>query len=285
MMQLTPVDELDRALDTPPEPARRTVFDRTTAIHPTGTPGVFDAELAPEWRSLVGILGGALVAIAVRGIETVVPGRTVRTVATSFFRPGQPGPARLLVKKVHGGRSVSSAVAQLYQDDRLLLTTRATLLGERTGIEWERRQPLVDIPPSACVPIVPPDRPLPHFDQAEGVLDPAGLPFTNGPRAAVRGYIRPNESRSIAAAWLAMASDWFPPPAFVRTEPPAGGVSIDLVTHIHRTRPIEPGAWLAGTFEVDTSSGGLAVEHGGIATRAGVLLAESFHTRWTAGPT
>lgn len=267
------------------EPAPDTVFDRTTAIRPTGTAGLFDADLAPEWESLVGIHGGSLVAITVRGIATLVPGRSVRTVATSFVRPGRPGPARLLVKKVHGGRSVSSAVAQLYQDDHLLLTTRATLVAERTGAEWGHGAPLVEIPPSACVPIEPPGRRLPHFDQAEGVLDPANLPFSGGPRAALRGYVRPAERRPIDEAWLTMAVDWFPPPAFVRTQPPIGGISIDLVTHIHRTLPAERAGWLGVAFEIDTSTGGLGVEHGRIATPAGVLLAESFHTRWTADPT
>lgn len=284
MMQLTPFDELEpavlRALDDTPA----TAFDRTTAIRPTGTPGVFDAELAPEWSSLVGVLGGSLAAIAVRGIQTLAPGRDVRTVATSFVRPARPGPARLLVKKVHGGRSVTSAVAQLYQDDRLLLTTRTTLLAPRTGVEWAHREPLVEIPPSACVPIEPPDGPLPHFAQADGVLDPGNLPFSGGTRAEVRGYVRPVERRPIDAAWLAMVTDWFPPPAFVRAAPPVGGISIDLVTHIHHTLPAHEADWLGAVFAIETSTGGLAVEHGKLATRGGLLLAESFHTRWTADP-
>jgi len=94
--------------------------------------------------------------------------------------------------------------------------------------------------------------------------------------------LRPNETRPIDTAWLAMATDWFPPPAFVRIEPPTGGISIDLVTHIHRTLPALGDEWLTGAFEIETSASGLAVEHGRIATRDGVLLAESFHTRWTA---
>jgi hypothetical protein len=129
------------------------------------------------------------------------------------------------------------------------------------------------------VPIEPPDPRPAHFDRADGVLDPSSLPFSGGSRAAVRGYLRPLEQRPIDAAWLAMACDWFPPPAFVRAAPPVGGPSIDLVTHIHRTLPTM-GEWLTAAFELDTSTAGLGVEHGRIATVDGTLLAESFHTRW-----
>jgi acyl-CoA thioesterase len=95
--------------------------------------------------------------------------------------------------------------------------------------------------------------------------------------------VRPLEPRPVDAAWLAMASDWFPPPAFVRLDPPTGGVSIDLTTHIHRTDVVlGEGGWLTGSFEIETSGAGLAVEHGRIARGDGILVAESFQTRLTA---
>jgi len=258
-----------------------TVFDRTTSVTDTGIRGLYEVELSPEWSSLIGIHGGSMVAIAVNGIEQRVPDRTIRTLATTFSRTGKPGPAHLHVEVTHASRSITSAVATLTQGDRLLITTRATLVADRGGVEWSTPQRLVDVPPSACVPIEP-RVPTNHFQQADGLLDPSSLPFTGGPRALVRGYLRPNETRPIDTAWLAMATDWFPPPAFVRIEPPTGGISIDLVTHIHRTLPTLGDEWLTGAFEIETSASGLAVEHGRIATRDGVLLAESFHTRWTA---
>lgn len=99
----------------------------------------------------------------------------------------------------------------------------------------------------------------------------------------VRGYLRPLAGDRVDSAWLAMATDWFPPPAFVRLEPPTGGVSIDLTTHVHRPEVALAGdEWLIGSFAVDTSSAGLAVEHGLLATTDGELVAESFQTRLTA---
>ncbi len=258
----------------------RTSFDETTAVRPTNQPGVYDVDLSPRWSSLVGVLGGSLVAVAVRGIEALIPDRRVRTVATSFSRPTRPGPAQLRVEEIHSSRSITSAVATLIQDDQLAITTRATLVAPRTGVEWSTRRAILDIPVEQCVPIEPPE-PVAAFEQLDGLLDPSSLPFTDGPRAVIRGYVRPKEPRPVDASWLAVVSDFFPPPAFVRVAPPTGGISVDLVTHIHHTLPATED-WLAASFHIDDSADGLAVEHGTIATRDGLVLAESFHTRWTA---
>ena len=60
-----------------------------------------------------------------------------------------------------------------------------------------------------------------------------------------------------------MAADCFPPPAFARTEAPIGGMSIDMTVHVHRSGfRLPDDGWLVGSFEIDDSAGGLAVEHG-----------------------
>jgi acyl-CoA thioesterase len=60
-------------------------------------------------------------------------------------------------------------------------------------------------------------------------------------------------------------------------------VSIDLTTHFHQPSVVlGDDEWLIGSFEVETSSAGIAVEHGRIARRDGRLVAESFQTRLTA---
>ncbi len=260
-----------------------TEFDRTTALVPIeGCPGEFTVELDPGWSSLAGVHGGYLCAISVRGAESLAPDRPVRTVTTSFLRSGRVGPATLSVREVRQGRSLSTIIADLIQDQRLVTTSRLTLLSERTGVEWNS-PPLADLPPpERCVPIDPPAG-VAHFGRVEALLDPASLPFSGGDRALVRGYLRPLEHRRVDAAWLAMAADWFPPPSFVRLAPPTGGVSIDLTTHVHRQAfVLGEDEWLTGSFEVENSSGGLAVEHGRIARRDGTLVSESFQTRLTA---
>lgn len=56
-----------------------------------------------------------------------------------------------------------------------------------------------------------------------------------------------------------------------------------MTTHVHRHHlELGPDEWLKASFEIEQSSGGLAVEHGIIVAPDGSLLAESFQTRLTA---
>ena len=272
-----------------------TEFDRATSLAPVpGAAGEFAVDLDPGWSSLVGIHGGYLCALAVRAAEAVAGGasRPVRTITTSFLRTGKPGPATVVATELRRGRSMSTVTADVLQDGRLLTTSRLTLVEPRAGVEWQpRAEPSPLPPPDECVRIDTGERRVAHFARADGLLDPGSVPFSGGERARVAGYLRPwpdtdRRRPPVDAAWLAMASDWFPPPAFVRLAPPTGGVSVDLTTHVHRPHVLLGGdEWLTGEFEIETSTGGLAVEHGRLTGPDGHLVAESFQTRLTAGAT
>lgn len=259
-----------------------TTFDRTTSLvaHPD-EPGRFSVVLDDGWSSLVGIHGGYMSALTVKGAEAVAgTDRSVRTVTSSFLRTGRPGAAEVVVRTIRGGRTLSTVAADLVQDGKLLVTSRLTLLTERAGVEWSAPQPIDVLPIEECVDFT---TDVGHFDQAIGRLDPRRMPFSNGALARVSGYIRPLEPRVIDPAWLAMASDWFPPPAFVRLAPPTGGVSIDLTTHVHRTGlHLNDDEWLVADFSIDNSTGGLAAEHGRLTLPDGTIVAESLQTRLTA---
>jgi acyl-CoA thioesterase len=260
----------------------RSDFDRTTTLTPiAGQPGSFSVDLDAGWSSLVGVHGGYMCALAVRAAEAVVEDRTVRTLTTSFLRPGAVGQAELSVIEVRRGRSMSTVNVELEQDGRRLLSSRLTALVSRAGVEWSMPSK-PDLPPvERCVPMDAGR--VSHFDRVDGLLDPDHLPFSGGDRAMVQGYVRPLEGRRVDSAWLAMATDWFPPPAFVRLEPPTGGVSIDLTTHIHEPDVrLGDDDWLCARFEIRTSTNGLAVEHGLITTDDGTSVAESFQTRLAA---
>lgn len=265
----------------PKTAVRRTDFDRTTWLAPVpGSPGEFSVELDPGWSSPVGVHGGSLYAIAARGEETSAPDRSVRTLSTSFLPTAQVGPATLVVREVRAGRSITMMATELSQAGRLLTTSRLTLLTDRPGVEWSAPVPL-DLPaPEECVE-VDAGR-LAHFQQAQGGHDPRSLPFSGGAEAVVRRHVPRVEGRHVDAAWLAMVTDWFPPPAFARVAPPTGGVSIDLATHVHQTHLVLEDQWLTASFSIETGSGGLAVEHGVLAELDGTLVAESFQTRLTA---
>lgn len=263
-----------------------TDFDRTIALVPDpDRPGEFAVDLDVNWSSLVGIHGGYMSALTVRGAEAMLGAdRTVRTVTTSFLRPGRPGPATVRVQSVRTGRSLTTATSELIQNDHTLLTSRITMLTERDGVEWSAPKPIDVLPFDQCIRIEPQVKvEVVHFNNADGRIDPRRVPFTDGNEARVSGYIRPLEQRVIDPAWLTMASDWFPPPAFVRVMPPTGGISIDLTTHVHRPNLLlADDEWLVAEFALENSTGGLAVEHGRITLADGTVVAESFQTRLTA---
>ena len=294
-----PIRTLERpTTNAPDDPdaadADRTDFERATALASTDDPGTFDVELDAGWASLVGVHGGYLAAIATRAAEATAPDRRARTIATTFHRSGAVGPARVVVEEVRRGRALSNVVAEVRQGDRVLISSRITLLagagaaaaggadGEVGGVDWGAPRPIDVAPVEGCVPIEP-GRPVEHFRRADGVLDPRSVPFSGGPDTTLRGHVRPLEDGEVDAAWLAMACDWFPPPAFVRTEPPVGGISVDMLVHVHRTPGRLGGAWLAGEFGIETSHAGLAVERGLLVTADGLPVAESMQTRWTIG--
>jgi acyl-CoA thioesterase len=240
--------------------------------------------LDPAWSSLIGMHGGYLAAVAIKAAEIVAGDRPIRTATTTFLRPGSAGPADVDVEVVREGRSVTNLTVTLSQLSKAVLVSQVTAADAVESTMWETFAAL-DLPPiEHCVPIEPPHG-VGHFDHGVAVLDPADLPFSHGPRARVAGYMRPIEPRPIDAAWLGMALDWLPPASFTRIDPPAGGISISYTVHLHRTLPwLDDGEWLGGVFHADISAGGIALEKGMITDPSGRILAESFHTRWTAGP-
>ena len=210
--------------------------------------------------------------------------RAVRTVTTSFLRTGAVGPAVLSVREVRRGRSMSTVVADAGTGrPTVLLSSRLTRSCRGPASSGLRRRRL-DLPPvERCVPM---DAGACRSLRAgrRCCSTRPGLPFSGGDRAMVQGYLRPLEDRRVDSAWLAMATDWFPPPAFVRLEPPTGGVSIDLTTHVHQPRVLlGDDEWLCARFEIHEPRptdwpSNTAV----ITTDDGTPVAESLQTRLTA---
>lgn len=276
-------DLLDRSPDVVD-----THFDRTTAVRRVSSPRadggglhLFVADLDESWASLRGVHGGYVTALAVRAAEVVAPDRAVRTVATSFLRPTEIGPAEIALDVVRSGRSFTTVLAALRQNGRDVATTRITMLAPVAGNDWDTVVLDRPAPLAACARFTPPPM-IRHFGQADLRIDPSTIPMGDAVDARVAGHVRPLESRPFDAAWLTVIGDWFPPSPFRRHTPPTGGVSIDYTVHMHRTLPASADLWLEGVFEARTSIDGIALEHGTLATPEGLPVAETFHTRWTA---
>ncbi|MCU1396571.1 MAG: TesB-like acyl-CoA thioesterase 1 [Ilumatobacteraceae bacterium] len=262
-----------------------THFDRTTAVERAtdsadGTP-VFVAELDGSWASLRGVHGGYVTALTVRAAELFAPTREVRTVTATFLRPTEIGPAEIELEVIRSGRSFATIAATINQQGRAVTSTRITMLSPTAGNDWDTVVTDRPAPIGECAPFTPPPM-IKHFAQADLLIDPATVPTGGADDSRIAGHVRPLEVRPLDAAWLTMIGDWFPPSPFRRHTPPTGGVSIDYTVHIHRTLPADPDLWLEGVFDARTSAGGIALEHGTLATPDGLPVAETFHTRWTA---
>lgn len=273
-----------------------TIFDRTTqlVLEPLDTIDSVDrfgVTLSEEWSSMFGAHGGYITAVAVRTVQARLQAsqgngdaeaQRVRTVSTNYFRPASTGPAILSVRTLRSGRSLSSFEVTLEQGSKLATSTRLTAAAPVPGTAWDHAEPLPVPTAERCITVPGPPG-VRHLDHAVGVLDPAHLPLTRSDFAVLQGHIRPAEARPIDEAWLVMVLDYFPPAAWTKVDPPAGGVSVDYTVHIHRTlgRALGDDESLAVSFRSDISTGGLTLEHGSVAAPDGQLLAESFHTRWT----
>jgi acyl-CoA thioesterase len=257
-------------------------FARATSLRPDPeVPGRFHVEYEPEWLSLRGVHGGFQAAVAVRAVEAVSLGRAVRTLSASFLRPAEVGPAVLDVEVLRHTRAFTTALVTVSQQGRAVLSSRITSVAATAGHHWatpvtDRPAPLAD-----AVPFTPPMH-LPNFGKVQLLLDPHTIPGDGEEGdGRIAGYLRPLEGHQADAAWLTAAGDWFPPSAFRRVAPPIGGVSVDYSVHLHRTVTLDPEEWLTGVFITANSIDGLALEHGTLSAADGLVVAETFHTRWT----
>ena len=144
------------------------------------------------------------------------------------------GPARLSIAPVREGRNLTTLAVTIEQEGTVAVARVTATRADIDGTTWEHPRPLDLYPVEACVPLYPPAN-VGHFDHAQALLDPRGVPFSGAGTERLGGYVRPLQQRPIDAAWLAMIPDWFPPCSFVVHDPPTGGVSIDYTVHIHRT--------------------------------------------------
>ena len=261
-------------------------FDRAIAVRALGD-GSYQADVDPGWGAPMGPNGGYLAAIAVRALEAGLDPageRRLRSLTLHFLSRPATAPIELHVEAVRSGRRMTFGRLTGRQDGREVLTAQAAfavpILPEVRS--WAPAMPDVGPPPGAgdwaawqdgLPPLMQRVRIAPRFGGrpfAGRALDPGEAPDSGG-------WVELVEPRGVDAAFVALCTDvWWPPALEVLTER-AGAPTIDLTIHFRAELP--PGGLadqpVLGRFRTAAASGGFIEEDGVVFAADGTLLAQS----------
>ncbi|HEU4702912.1 MAG TPA: thioesterase family protein [Conexibacter sp.] len=291
------------------ETAAAGTFEQATTVTPLGD-GRFRAEIDPGWSTPIAANGGYLAAILVRAIEAhgattsdgagvPVSPRQLRSLTCHYLRPVSGGPLDVSVSVVRAGRRISSVEVTASQEGKDAIRALAALavLDLPAAGQWEPEPPPVGPPPARDAPLIEPDDY--RRSGADGWLGPTptmppmfrrvrvaprigGVPFSNRPLPAgeapeTGGWIALPEARPIDAAFIALCTDVWWPPAFQPLGRPAIAPTIDLTIHVRADIPPQglPDQPVLGWYRSTAAHGGLMEEDAALFLPDGTLLAHA----------
>lgn len=288
------------------ETAEAGTFEHATAVVPLGD-GRFQAQVDPGWSTPIAANGGYLAAILVRALEAhgLTRGdkaggpRQLRSLTCHYLRPVKGGPLEITVELVRSGRRISTVRLTAVQDgkDAILALAALAVLDLPAAGQWEPEPPRIGPPPSRDAPLVPPDDYRtrggegwlgrtpgmpPMFERVRVAPRIGGVPFSNralppGEAPETGGWIALPEARPIDAAFVALCTDVWWPPAFQPLGRPAIAPTIDLTIHVRADIPPEglPDQPVLGTYRSTAAHGGLMEEDAALFLPDGTLLAHA----------
>ena len=233
-------------------------FDLVSAVHETGEPGVFGADIHPLWAVGDKANGGYLLAILGRAARTVVQGADsadragweVVSSSVTYLRAPRAGPATVRTTRLRSGRTAAHVRAVLMQDDADVVDAVFVLadLPEETSVRYDGTPAFHAADPEECIrltPKVPTGVYVGIMDVLDIRLDPATVPFAVAPSPAtvaeLRGWTRFADGREPDALSLLFLTDAIPPATLMIGS--TGWVpTLQMSTYV-RARPA-PG-WLA----------------------------------------
>jgi hypothetical protein len=288
---------VDRQLeqDAPP-----TDFDRATEIAPLGA-GRFAGEVEDGWGAPPGPNGGYLAAILTRALEhELAPAgdRQLRTLATHYLRPSQPGPIEVAIETIRAGKRFSTGRATAFQNGKEVMTALGAFStpGLPAAATWTPPPPSVAAAPARDAERVPPNDYRPDSDAWLGTTPEmpsivsrvkiaprlgrtpfSGRELAPGEAADTGGWIMPPTPRRIDAAYIVLLADVWWPPSLEPLTAPAIAPTIDLTVHIRADLPPDglPDQPVLGRFLTAAAVIGTMEEDGQLFLADGVLLAQS----------
>jgi acyl-CoA thioesterase len=218
-----------------------TAFQRDTAVRRAAAVS-FVGAVSETWRAGRAPHGGYLAALILRGlIETVDDaGRSPRSLTVHYARAPQPGPVRLTTTVERAGRSLSTLSARLEQDGELMALALAAFSVPWPALEVDELPMPQVAPPEPRPPDpIPGGRGIPRF-LTHMVMQPriGAVPFQGADAPMeVGGWLGLYEPQPLDAPVVALLTDaWLSPP-FVRVSAPHVSPTIDLTIHFRRALP------------------------------------------------
>ena len=256
-----------------------TRFDDDTALEPAGD-GVWQGAIAPGWDTPRGPLGGYVMAILIRGLESAVgdPERSARSVTAHFLRVPEAGPVTVSARVEREGRSLSTVSGRLEQGGRPIALGLAAYSKPWPGPELaDAPMPEVEPPEEERAPLQEDfprsDRP-PFLERLSMEHRFGAAPFSSAEHAEVGGWLGLLERRPLDALAIAVLADsWFPSP-WTRLSEFAPAPTVDLTIHFRTTLPL-PDSILLGRFHSGLTRDGFFDEDGKLWLPDGTLVAQS----------
>lgn len=193
-------------------------FAAATALVPLA-PGEFSWQVPDGWQQGKGAWGGLVVGACVNAVSESEQDadRRVRTVSAHLYAPTPVGPARLGVRLIRKGSSMSTWAVELLDDSRAAIaeavvitgSQRAMDLDEGLGARGASRCPQVDDWQGLdVVPVRPPLGPVFAGNLEFRVV--RGLPFSQD-ESGILGWIRfPDQGSWTASALLGIVDGFWP---------------------------------------------------------------------------
>lgn len=247
-------------------------FEVDTSVEEIGD-GTFKADLHRSWSVWGGIHGGYLAGIAADAMASGSSG-PLRSLSSTFLRPGSPGEAIVDTASVHAGTTLRALTATASQEEVDLLQAHATFgaPGKGPGVNaeppeiprWEEADPF-DPPPAVD---------LPSFTQhAEYRIAGGELPFGGTPGGKMRVWIRMRDPVAYRAPLLVYLVDAWMPATFTALDRPTSIPTIQLDVHLPSQSRPDPKAPVLGVFWTEQAADGYAIEAGELWSPSGNLLA------------
>ncbi len=275
-------------------------FERATTVTPLGD-GRFRADVDAGWSTPIAANGGYLAAILVRAIEAhpdVPTDRQLRSLTCHYLRPVPSGPLDVRIELLRSGRRISTIRATASQNgkDAIVALAALAVLDLPAAGEWEPAPPPATPAPARDAGFADPDAyrrgdgrwlgPTaampPMFQRVRVAPRFGGIPFSNRPlppgeAPETGGWITLPEPRPIDAAFVALCTDVWWPPAFQPLGRPAIAPTIDLTIHVRADIPPQglPDQPVLGWYRSTAAHGGLMEEDAALFLPDGTLLAHA----------